>query len=57
MDIALLDLDLGTHGLQALDVLVDRPGTDGTTTRQRHAGFAATRDQAGRAPESRRAWS
>ena len=45
MDIALLDLDLGTHGLQALDVLVDRPRPDSTTTRQRHAGFAAARDQ------------
>src|SRR5574343_58493 len=30
MDVALLDLDLGAHRLQTLDVLVNRPGADGT---------------------------
>jgi hypothetical protein len=36
MDVALLDVDLGAHRLQALDVLVDRPRADGAAAGQRH---------------------
>jgi hypothetical protein len=38
--VAVLDHDLRTHGLQALDVLVDRPRADGATAGQRHLGVA-----------------
>ena len=54
MHVAVLDADLGPHRLQALDVLIDRTRTDGATARQRHARFAATRDQ-GAEHENRRA--
>ena len=45
MDVAVLDGDFGAHRLQALDVLVHRPGADGATARQRHARFTAARHQ------------
>eukprot|EP01022_Parablepharisma_sp_SALTPOND_P017907 TRINITY_DN290_c1_g1_i2.p1 TRINITY_DN290_c1_g1~~TRINITY_DN290_c1_g1_i2.p1 ORF type:complete len:1623 (-),score=570.02 TRINITY_DN290_c1_g1_i2:20056-24924(-) len=45
MDVATLDMDVGTHGLQALDVLVHRTRTDGAATRQRHLGLAEARQQ------------
>jgi hypothetical protein len=43
--VAVFDHDLGTHGLQALDVLVDRPRADGTAAGQRDGGFAEAREQ------------
>ena len=43
--VAMLDGNLGPHGLQALDVLVHRPGTDGASARQRDRGMAKTRQQ------------
>ena len=45
LDVALLDVDFCTHGLQALDVLIDRPCPDGTATRQRYPRFAAACQQ------------
>ena len=33
LDVALLDVDFRAHGLQALDVLIDRPRTDGAAAR------------------------
>ena len=45
MDIALLNLDFGPHGLEAFDVLIDRPGADGAAARKRNPGLAATGDQ------------
>ena len=43
--VAVLDLDLRAHGLQALDVLVHRPRADGAATRQRHPRAAKARQQ------------
>jgi hypothetical protein len=43
--VAVLDHDLCAHGLQALDVLVDRPRADGAAARQRHPGMAEARQQ------------
>ena len=45
MHIPLLDLDLGPHRLQPLDVLIDRPGANGATAGQRHPRFATARNQ------------
>jgi hypothetical protein len=45
MHIALLNLDLGAHCGEALDVLVDRPRADGATAGQRHARLAGPRQQ------------
>jgi len=44
-DVAVLDLDLRSHGFQALDVQVDRPRADGATAGQRHVGLTEARDQ------------
>ena len=44
-DIAVLHLDHRTHGLQPLDVLLDRPGANGATAGQRYPRLAATRQQ------------
>ena len=41
----MLDGDFSAHRLQALDVLVDRPESDRTTTRERDASLAAARRQ------------
>ncbi len=38
LDVAILDGDLGAHQLQAMDVQVDRTGTDGATARQGDVG-------------------
>ena len=43
--VAVLDLDLGAHRLQALDVLVDRARADGAAAGQRHRGLAEARQQ------------
>jgi hypothetical protein len=40
-----LEVDLGAHRLQPLDVLVDRPQPDRAAAGQRHARLAAARDQ------------
>ncbi len=45
MHVALLDIDLGTHRSQALDVLIDRPRADRTAARQRNPGFTRARHQ------------
>jgi hypothetical protein len=45
IDVTVLDADLGAHRLQALDVLVDRPGADGAAAGQRHLGLAAAGHQ------------
>jgi hypothetical protein len=39
------DLDGGTHRREALQMLVDGPGTDGTATRQRHLRLAMARER------------
>ncbi|MCY1293436.1 hypothetical protein D9M70_426950 [compost metagenome] len=44
LDVAAFHLDLRTHGLEAADVQVDRPRTDGAATGQRHLGLAEVRD-------------
>ena len=44
-DVAVLEVDLGAHRLQALDVLVDRAQADRAAAGQRHARLAAARDQ------------
>ncbi len=44
-DVAVLDDDLRAHGLQALDVLVDRARADGAAAGQRDAGLAEPRQQ------------
>jgi hypothetical protein len=44
-DVAVLDRDVGAERLQALDVLVDRPGADGAAARQRHPRLAEAGDQ------------
>ena len=43
--ITVLHLDHSTHGLQPLDVLLDRPCANGATAGQRHPRLAATRQQ------------
>ncbi len=43
--VAVLDNDLGAHGLQALDVLVHGARTDGAAAGQRHAGLAESCQQ------------
>ena len=43
--VAVLHVDQGAHGLQALDVLVDRARADGAAARQRHPRVAETRQQ------------
>ena len=43
--VTVLHLDLGAHGLQALDVLVHRPRTDGTATGQAHPGLTEASHQ------------
>ena len=45
VDVAVLEVDLGAHRLQALDVLVDRPQADRAAAGQRHARLAAAREQ------------
>ena len=44
-DVAVLDVDLGAHRLQALDVLVDRPRADRAAARQRDPRLAEARQQ------------
>jgi hypothetical protein len=44
-DVAAVDLDVRTHGLQARDVDVHRPRADGAAARQRHVRLAETREQ------------
>jgi hypothetical protein len=44
-DVAILQVDVHTHRLQALDVLIDRPQPDRASAGERDARFAATRDQ------------
>ena len=43
--VPMLDVDERAHGLQALDVLIDRPRSDGATARQRHLGATKARQQ------------
>jgi hypothetical protein len=43
--VAVLDHDLGAHGLHALDVLVHRARADGAAAGQRHRGLAKARQQ------------
>ena len=43
--VAVLDRDLGPHGLQALDVLVHRSGADRAAARQGHPGLAEARQE------------
>ena len=43
--VAMLDLDLRAHCLQALDVLVHRPRADAAAAGQRHLGATAAREQ------------
>ena len=57
VDVAVLEIDLGAHRLQALDVLVHGPQADRAAAGQRHARLAAARDAAGPAPGSTRASS
>ncbi len=45
MDKAVLNADLGAHGLQALDVLVDRARANGAAAGQRHTRLAEARYQ------------
>ena len=39
-DIAVFNHNVGTHGFQAFQMLIDRARTDGATARQTHLGFA-----------------
>ena len=43
--VAVLDHDLGTHGLQSLDMLIHRARPDSAAPRQRHRGLAKARQQ------------
>ena len=43
--VAMFHHNICTHGLQTLDVLLNRPRTNGTTAWQRHRGFAKARQQ------------
>ncbi len=45
VDVAVRQIDLRAHRLQALDVLVDRPQADRAAAGQRHARLAGARDQ------------
>ena len=45
LDVAVLEVDLGAHGLQALQVLVDGPGADGAAAGQGHPGLAEAGQQ------------
>ena len=45
LDVALLERDLGAELFQALEMQVDRPGTDGAAARQRDLGLALARQQ------------
>ena len=45
LDVAVLDVDVGAHGLQARDVDVDRTRADRAAARQRHVGAAEARQQ------------
>ena len=44
-DVAVLEVDLGAHRLEPLDVLVDRPQADRAAAGQRHARLAAAGEQ------------
>ena len=44
-DVSVVQLDVRTHGLEALQVLIDRPCTDRAAARQRHDRLAASRDE------------
>ena len=44
-DIAALDLDLGTHGLQGLQMQIHRAGADGAAAGQGHLGIAEAGQQ------------
>ena len=44
-DVTVLDADLGTHRLQALDVLVDRPRADRAAPGQRYPRVSTAREQ------------
>jgi len=44
-DVAALDLDLGAHLFQRLEMQIDRAGADGAAAGQRHLGFAAAGQQ------------
>ena len=44
-DVAAVEIDLGAHRHEALDVQVDRTQADAASARQRHARFAAARDE------------
>ena len=45
VDIAAIERDFGAHGLEALEVQVDRAGADGAAAGQGHAGLADARQQ------------
>ncbi len=45
IDVAVIEVDRGAHGLQALDVLVDGAQSDRTATGKRHARLAAASEQ------------
>ena len=51
-DVAVLDVDVRAHGLQAGDVDVHRSRADGAAARQRDVGLAEAREQRARAPGS-----
>ena len=45
VDIAAIELDGGTHGLQAFQVEIDRAGADLAAAGERDAGFAGAGEQ------------
>ena len=45
LDVAVLDVDVGAHGLQARHMDVDRARADGAAAGQRHIGRAEARHQ------------
>ena len=57
LDVAVLDVDVGAHRLQAGDMDVDRTRADRAAAGQRHVGARRSAPAADRAPESTRAWS
>ena len=57
LDVAVFDVNVGTHGLQAGDVNVDRARTDGAAAGQGYVRGPKAREQRARAPKSMRAWS
>ncbi len=57
LDVAVLDMNVGAHGLQARDVDVDRTRADRAARREATRRHGRSAPAAGPAPESTRAWS